>query len=102
MYAVIETGGKQYKVSVGDRVKVEKLAAETGESISLDRVLMIGDGDEVAVGKPVVDGRAVGAKVLGHGRADKIRVFKMKRRKGYRRSQGHRQHFTEIEITSIG
>lgn len=102
MFAVVETGGKQYKVAVGDRVKVEKLVAEEGESISLDRVLMVADGENVSVGSPVLDGRAVSAKVLGHGRAEKIRVFKMKRRKGYRRNQGHRQSFTELEITDIG
>ena len=102
MFAVVETGGKQYKVAVGDRVKVEKLAAEAGESVSLDRVLMVADGENVSVGSPVLDGRSVSAKVLSHGRADKIRIFKMKRRKGYRRSQGHRQSFTELEITDIG
>jgi large subunit ribosomal protein L21 len=101
MFAVVETGGKQYKVSVGDRLKVEKLVAEAGDSISLDRVLMVADGENVAVGTPVLDGRVVEAKVLNQGRADKIRVFKMKRRKGYRRTQGHRQSFTELEITSI-
>ncbi len=102
MFAVVETGGKQYKVAVGDRLKVEKLLAEEGEAISLDRVLMVADGENVSVGNPVLDGRSVAAKVVRQGRADKIRVFKMKRRKGYRRTQGHRQAFTELEITSIG
>lgn len=102
MFAVVQTGGKQYKVAVGDRLKVEKLAAGTGESVTLDRVLMIADGDKISVGSPVLEGQAVEAKVLGHGRNDKILVFKMKRRKGYRRTQGHRQSFTELEITSIG
>lgn len=102
MFAVVETGGKQYKVAVGDKVKVEKLAVEAGDAVSLDRVLMIADGENVSVGTPVLEGRAVEAKVLSHGRGEKIRVFKMKRRKGYRRNQGHRQSFTELEITSIG
>lgn len=102
MFAVVETGGKQYKVAVGDKVKVEKLAAEAGDSVSLDRVLMIADGGNVSVGAPVLEGHAVEARVLSHGRGEKIRIFKMKRRKGYRRNQGHRQAFTELEITSIG
>ncbi|GJL83051.1 MAG: 50S ribosomal protein L21 [marine bacterium B5-7] len=101
MYAVVETGGKQYKVAVGDTLKVEKLPVEAGESISLDRVLMVADGENVEVGKPVLEGRAVAATVLAQGRGEKIRVFKMKRRKGYRRTQGHRQSYTELEITSI-
>lgn len=102
MFAVVETGGKQYKVAVGDKVKVEKLSAESGESVSLDRVLMVADGDDVTVGKPTVEGRSVTATVLDQGKHDKVHVFKMKRRKGYRRNQGHRQQYTELEITSIG
>ena len=101
MFAVVRTGGKQYKVAVGDKLKVEKLAAEAGSDIALDQVLMVADGDDVSVGAPVLEGRTVGAKVVSHGKGDKIRVFKMKRRKGYRRTQGHRQQFTELEITSI-
>ena len=101
MIAVIETGGKQYKVSVGDKLKVEKLVAEAGQDVSIDRVLMVADGDNVSVGKPVVEGSAVTAKVLSHGKHDKIKVFKMKRRKGYRKTQGHRQQYTELEITAI-
>lgn len=101
MIAVIETGGKQYKVAVGDKVKVEKLAAEAGEELALGRVLMVADGDNVSVGKPVVEGSSVTAKVLNHGKHDKIKVFKMKRRKGYRKTQGHRQQYTELEITAI-
>jgi large subunit ribosomal protein L21 len=101
MYAVIKTGGKQYKVTVGDKLKVEKLIAEEGASVALDRVLMVADGENIAVGSPLVE-TAVSATVLSHGRGDKIRVFKMKRRKNYRRTQGHRQSFTEIQITSIG
>ncbi|MGI9317533.1 MAG: 50S ribosomal protein L21 [bacterium] len=101
MYAVVETGGKQYKVSIGDKLKVEKLMAEEGASVDFDRVLMVADGDDVSVGAPTLD-TSVSATVIAHGRAKKIRVFKMKRRKNYRRTQGHRQYFTEIEITGIG
>ena len=101
MYAVVETGGKQYKVSIGDKLKVEKLVAEEGATVDLDRVLMVADGDDVTVGSPTVD-TAVSATVLSHGRGKKIRVFKMKRRKNYRRTQGHRQSYTEIEIIGIG
>jgi large subunit ribosomal protein L21 len=102
MFAVVETGGKQYKVAVGDKLKVEKISVEAGESVSLDRVLMVSDGDDVSVGKPVLEGRSVTATVLDQGKHAKIRVFKMKRRKGYRRTQGHRQQYTELEITAIG
>ena len=101
MYAVIETGGKQYRVAVGDKVKVEKLAASEGESVDLDRVLMIQDGSKVQVGTPTLDSK-VSAKVVSQGRGDKIRIFKMKRRKHYRKQAGHRQDYTELEITGIG
>ncbi len=101
MYAVIETGGKQYRVAVGDKVKVEKLVAAEGESVDLGRVLMIQDGGKVQVGKPALDSK-VTAKVVAHGRGDKVRIFKMKRRKHYRKQAGHRQDFTELEITAIG
>lgn len=101
MYAVIETGGKQYRVAVGDKVKVEKLTASEGDTVNLDRVLMVADGEDVTVGTPLVES-PVTATVIGHGKASKIKVFKMKRRKNYRRTQGHRQDFTELEITGIG
>ena len=101
MYAVVETGGKQYKVAIGDRLRVEKLNVEQGDSVELDRVLMVVDGDNVSVGSPLVD-TVVSATVLAHGKNKKIRVFKMKRRKNYRRTQGHRQLYTELEITGIG
>ncbi len=101
MYAVIETGGKQYKVGVGDRLKVEKLSAEAGASVNMDRVLMVADGENIATGS-AVDDSSVTATVIAHGKAGKIKVFKMKRRKNYRRTQGHRQDFTEIQITGIG
>ena len=101
MYAVIETGGKQYKVAVGDRLKVEKLTVAEGESVQIPRVLMVADGGQVKVGAPATE-IAVSATVLGHGRGERIRVFKMKRRKNYRRTQGHRQAYTELVITAIG
>ncbi len=101
MYAVVKTGGKQYRVAVGDRLKVEKLAAEAGASVDLGTVLMVGEGDNVEVGAPTLD-TSVTATILSHGRGDKIKVFKMRRRKNYRRTQGHRQDFTEVEITAIG
>ena len=101
MYAVIQTGGKQYRVAVGDRLKVETLVAEPGDSIELDKVLMISDNDNIQVGTPLLDGQSVSAEVVDNGRGEKIKVFKMHRRQGYRRTQGHRQNFTEIEITAI-
>jgi len=101
MYAVIETGGKQYRVAPGETVRVEKLAVEAGKSIDLDKVLLIQDDKSIRIGKPVVEGAKVKAKVLGHGRGEKVRIFKMKRRKHYRNQAGHRQGYTELEITSI-
>ena len=98
MYAVIETGGKQYKIALGDKLKVEKLDAAEGESVDLGRALMVADGERIHL--DAAD--AVHATVLAHGRGDKIRVFKMKRRKDYRRTRGHRQAYTEIQITAIG
>lgn len=102
MYAVVETGGKQYRVAVGDKLMVEKLDVEEGANIELDRVLMVCNEGEVEVGTPVLDGTAVAAKVLKQGRGEKIKVFKFKRRKKYRKTQGHRQAFTQLEILSIG
>jgi len=101
MYAVVKTGGKQYRVSAGEKLKVEQIAADVGSEIVLDQVLFLGDGDDVKMGTPLVDGAAVTAKVVGHGRGEKIRIFKMRRRKHYRKTQGHRQNFTEIEIVGI-
>lgn len=100
MYAVIESGGKQYKVAVGDKLRVEKLPADAGAQVALGRVLMVADGGGITAGAPAA-GLAVRATVIGHGRGDKIRVFKMKRRKNYRRTMGHRQMYTEIVITAI-
>ena len=101
MYAVFTTGGKQYKVQQGDRLKVERLAAEEGAELEFDKVLLVGDGDDVKVGAPYLDGGKVSARVTTHGRGKKIKVVKFKRRKNYLRTQGHRQAYTEVEITGI-
>ncbi len=101
MYAVVRTGGKQYRLGVGDSVKVEKLLNEVGNIVELSQILMVSDGSEVKVGTPLVAGASVKAEILGHGRDKKIRVFKMKRRKKYRRTQGHRQAFTQLKVTEI-
>ncbi|MBQ9260271.1 MAG: 50S ribosomal protein L21 [Neisseriaceae bacterium] len=101
MYAVIKTGGKQYKVSVGDKLKVEQIPADIDSTIELSEVLMIADGDAVKVGTPLVAGAKVTATVVAHGRGEKIRIFKMRRRKHYQKHQGHRQNFTEIRIDAI-
>lgn len=101
MYAVIETGGKQYRVSEGQTIKVEKLEAEQGSTIQLDKVLMVSNGGKVSVGTPYVSGGKVSATVEAHGRGDKIMVIKFRRRKHYRKQQGHRQHFTSLKITGI-
>ena len=101
MYAVIRTGGKQYRVSEGDTLRVEKLAADTGDSIDFTEVLALGDGDDLTVGTPLVAGGKVSATVQAHGRADKIKVVKFKRRKNYLRQNGHRQAYTEVKITKI-
>ena len=101
MYAVIETGGKQYRVKEGDSLRVERLDAEEGAEIELDRVLLVGDGEQIAIGRPLVENGRVAATVKAHGRAKKIKVVKFKRRKNYLRRHGHRQGFTELEIKSI-
>ncbi len=101
MYAVIKTGGKQYRVASGEKLVVEKVSADVGAEIQLADVLMIGDGENVRVGAPTVAGASVTAKVVSHGLGDKVRIFKMRRRKHYRKSQGHRQPFTELQITAI-
>jgi len=101
MYAVIKTGGKQYKVAAGDTIRVEKLPARNGEKFDITEVLMVADGDHVTFGKPLVPGAVVSAEVKEHGRGDKIRVIKYKRRTGYRRQIGHRQAYTELAITDI-
>ncbi len=101
MFAVIKTGGKQYKVAKDDIIKVEKLGGEAGQNIDLDQVLMVGEGNKVTVGSPLVDGASVQAEVLEQGRGDKIIVFKRKRRKDYRRTKGHRQDLTVLRVTNI-
>lgn len=101
MYAVVKTGGKQYRVKQGDRVKVEALHAQTGDAISLDHVLMLGNGESVTLGSPQVDNASVDAKVLSHGRGNKIKIVKFQRRKHHRKQAGHRQNYTELEITGI-
>lgn len=101
MYAVIETGGKQYKVAAGDVISVEKLDVEEGAEVTFDKVLMAGEGSDVKVGAPAVEGATVTGKVLRNGKAKKVVVFKMKRKKNYRRKKGHRQPFTKIEITAV-
>ncbi len=102
MYAVIKTGGKQYRVREGDTLRVEKLAAEAGAKVQFDQVLMIGEGDQVKIGAPFLAGSQVSATVIAQGRADKIKIVKFKRRKNYLRRKGHRQAFTEVEIIKIG
>ena len=101
MYAVIKTGGKQYRVAVGEKFKVEQIAADVGQEIVIDQVLAVGNGDSIKVGTPFLSGATVRATVVSHGRCDKIRIFKMRRRKHYQKRQGHRQNYTELQIGSI-
>ncbi len=101
MYAVIKTGGKQYKVSAGEKIKVEHIAADVGQEITIDLVLAIGDGADLKIGTPLVAGATVRATVLNHGKHDKVRIFKMRRRKHYQKHGGHRQTFTELEIGAV-
>jgi large subunit ribosomal protein L21 len=101
MYAVIKTGGKQYKVAPGEKLKVERIVADVGAEVTLDQVLMVSEGENVRVGQPMVAGSAVKATVVAHGRGDKVKIFKMRRRKHYQKHQGHRQSYTELRIDSI-
>jgi large subunit ribosomal protein L21 len=101
MYAVIKTGGKQYRVAPGEKLKVEQIPADIGSEVVLDQVLLVGNGDAVTVGKPLVAGASVTTKVLAQGRDVKVTIFKMRRRKHYQKHQGHRQNFTELSIESI-
>ena len=101
MYAVIRTGGKQYRVATGNKIKVEKLTADIGAEVTISEVLAVGEGESVKVGTPLLAGANVTAKIVSHGRDDKVRIFKLRRRKHYQKHQGHRQSFTEIEITTI-
>ena len=101
MYAVIKTGGKQYRVAPGEKIKVEQIPADVGTEITIDQVLMVGEGESVSIGTPLVTGAQVKATVLAQGRGPKIKIFKMRRRKHYQKHQGHRQNFTEIRIDGI-
>jgi len=101
MYAVIKTGGKQYKVAAGEKLKIEQIPAEIGSEITLDQVLAVGEGASLKLGDPLVNGAAVMATVISQGRHDKVTIFKMRRRKHYQKHQGHRQNYTEILINTI-
>ena len=101
MYAVVITGGKQYRVMKGERLRVEKLDVVAGSNVDINDVLLIGDGETITVGTPKVAGAVVSATVLSHGRLDKVHIVKFRRRKHYRKQMGHRQHYSEIEITGI-
>jgi len=101
MYAIIKTGGKQYRVKSGEQVRVESLTADVGAAVSFDEVLAVGEGDAVRVGAPLVSGAKVTATVLAHGRGEKVRIFKMRRRKHFQKTQGHRQNYTEVRIDDI-
>jgi len=101
MYAIIKTGGKQYRVAAGQKIKVEQISADIGQAITLDQVLSVGQGDTLKIGTPLVDGAAVTATVLAQGRHAKIKIFKMRRRKHYQKHQGHRQNYTELRIEAI-
>ena len=101
MFAIVETGGKQYRVEPNQKIIVEKIAGDVGANVVLDQILTVVDGDNVTIGSPIVRGAIVTATVVSHGRHDKVRIFKMRRRKHYRKSQGHRQSFTEIQIDKI-
>ena len=101
MHAVIKTGGKQYRVSPGDKLNIETLAVDAGTDVEFGEVLMLADGDNVEIGAPFITGLRVTAKVIEHGRGEKIRVIKFKRRKHYRRQMGHRQNYTRVEITGV-
>ncbi len=101
MYAVIKTGGKQYRVAAGETLKIESVGGDVGSAIVLDKVLMVANGDKLSVGKPMLSGASVQATIVSHGRNDKVKIFKMRRRKHYQKHQGHRQNYTEIRIDGI-
>ncbi|WP_371323293.1 50S ribosomal protein L21 [Dechloromonas sp. ZY10] len=101
MYAVVKTGGKQYRVTAGQKLKVEQIPADVGAEITLDQVLMAGEGETVKIGAPFIAGASVKATVVSHGRHDKVKIFKMRRRKHYQKRQGHRQNYTELRIEAI-
>ena len=101
MYAVIKTGGKQYRVAAGEKIKVEQIAADVGQEITIDQVLAVGNGSDLKLGAPLVSGAIVKAKVVSHGKHDKVRIFKMRRRKHYQKHGGHRQTYTELQIGAV-
>ena len=101
MYAVIKTGGKQYKVAAGEKIKIEQIAAAVGQEIVIDQILAVGSGADLQVGTPLVAGASITATVVAHGKHDKVRIFKMRRRKHYKKSQGHRQTYTELLISTV-
>ena len=101
MYAVIKTGGKQYRVAAGQKLKIEQIPADIGQEITLDQVLSVGEGEQLKIGTPLVNGAVVKATVLAQGRHDKVKIFKMRRRKHYQKRQGHRQNYTEIRIDAV-
>ena len=101
MYAVIKSGGKQYRVESGKQVRVESLAADVGSAVAFEEVLLVGSGESVKIGAPLVSGAKVKATVLAHGRGDKVKIFKLRRRKHYQKTQGHRQNYTEVRIDDI-
>jgi large subunit ribosomal protein L21 len=101
MYAIIRTGGKQYRVQSGEQLRVEAISAEVGSTVSLEEVLLVGTGEGVKVGAPLVSGAKVNATVVSHGRGDKVRIFKLRRRTHYQKTQGHRQSYTELRIEDI-
>ena len=101
MYAVVKTGGKQYRVAAGDKLKVEQIPADVGAEVILDQVLMVGEGESVRLGQPILSGASVKATVVSHGRGEKVKIFKMRRRKHYQKHQGHRQGYTELKIDAI-
>ena len=101
MYAVIKTGGKQYRIVTGEKLKIEQIPAEVGAEITIDQILMVGEGESVQIGAPLLTGASVKATVLSQGRHDKVTIFKMRRRKHYQKHQGHRQNYTEIRIDGI-
>ena len=101
MYAVVKTGGKQYRVAAGEKIRVEQIPADVGQEITLDQVLAVGNGAEIRVGTPLVAGASVKATVVAQGKHDKVRIFKLRRRKHYQKRQGHRQAYTELEINAV-
>ncbi len=101
MYAIIKTGGKQYRVREGDKLRVETLTADQGSTVEIDQVLMVGEGESIKIGAPLVEGAKVTATVEAHGRGDKVKIIKFRRRKHHRKQMGHRQNYTELKITGI-